>query len=375
LTGPAVGAIVSVDVQWLAIRSLHNRQDRSMVATLERPRTTTIPLSTPRAGSFDAYGRRMSYLRISLTDRCNFRCVYCMPAVGMTFQPREELLTDDELLRSVGLCARIGFTKLRLTGGEPTIRPHVVELVRAMKAFPGIEEISMTTNALLLSRLAADLKEAGLDRINVSLDTLDPIRFKAMTRGGRLDLVWAGLEAADAVGLRPIKINAVVVKGQNDAEVGDLAALTLDRPWQVRFLEIMPMEGVGLVFDEGLVTSEETRTRLEGRFGPLEPVEAPPGDPARVWRIPGAPGTIGFISPVSAPFCAHCNRVRLTADGKLRLCLLRNDEVDLRDLMRAGADDATLERQLRAGIWRKPWGHGLAEGDRDVGRGMSQIGG
>jgi cyclic pyranopterin phosphate synthase len=347
-----------------------------MVATLERPVTLITPNTRPRPhGAFDAYGRQMTYLRISLTDRCNFRCVYCMPAIGMKFQPRDELLTDEELLRAVSICAGLGFTKLRLTGGEPTVRPHLVDLVREMKSFPGIEEISMTTNALLLSRMAADLKEAGLDRINVSFDTLDPDKFKVMTRGGRLDLVWAGLEAADAVGLTPIKINAVVVKDQNETDVVDLAALTITRDWQVRFLEIMPMEGVGTVYDEGLVTSAETQARLEAQFGPLIPVDAPPGDPARVWRLPGARGTVGFISPISAPFCAHCNRVRLTADGKLRLCLLRNDEIDLRDLMRSGADDAALERQVRTGIWRKPWGHGLAEGDRNIGRGMSQIGG
>jgi cyclic pyranopterin phosphate synthase len=347
-----------------------------MVAMLEQIDAKPIHLMKPAiTGAFDAYGRQMSYLRISLTDRCNFRCVYCMPAIGMKFQPRDELLTDDELLRSVGLCAKIGFTKLRLTGGEPTIRPHLVELIREMKAFPGIEEISMTTNALLLSRNAEALKAAGLDRINVSFDTLDPDRFKLMTRGGRLDLVWAGLEAADRVGLTPIKINSVVVRGQNDDEVGELAALTLDRSWQIRFLEIMPMEGVGTVYDESMVSSAETQAKLEARFGALEPLETPPGDPARVWRIRGALGTVGFISPISAPFCASCNRVRLTADGKLRLCLLRNDEVELRDLMRAGASDDQIERQLRAGIWRKPWGHGLAEGDRNIGRGMSQIGG
>jgi cyclic pyranopterin phosphate synthase len=347
-----------------------------MVSTLEPATVTPIHLVRPeRRGAFDAYGRQMSYLRISLTDRCNFRCVYCMPAVGMKFQPRDELLTDDELLRAVRLCAEIGFTKLRLTGGEPTVRPHLVELIRAMKALPGIEEISMTTNALLLSRNAEAYKVAGLDRINVSFDTLDPERFKLMTRGGRFDLVWAGLEAAERVGLTPIKINSVVIRGQNDHEVADLAALTLERDWQMRFLEIMPMEGVGTVYDEGLVTSAETQALIERRFGPLTPLETPPGDPARVWKIPGACGTVGFISPISAPFCASCNRVRLTADGKLRLCLLRNDEVDLRDMMRAGANDEQLERQLRAGIWRKPWGHGIAEGDRDIGRGMSQIGG
>jgi len=346
-----------------------------VVASPPRMFQISRPVSAPGASAVDAFGRQMTYLRISLTDRCNFRCVYCMPALGMKFQPRDEVLTDDELLRLVGLFARIGVTKLRLTGGEPTIRPRLVELVRGMKAAPGIEELSMTTNALLLGRLAPDLKAAGLDRINVSLDTLDPDRFKLMTRGGRLDLVWQGLEAAAAVGLDPIKINAVVIRGQNDHEVGDLAALTLDRPWQVRFLEIMPLEGVGDVHDATLVTSEETQARLEARFGQLTPIEAPPGDPARVWQIDGAAGTVGFISPVSAPFCAACTRVRLTADGKLRLCLLRPDEVDLRDAMRAGATDTHLLARIQAGVWRKPWGHGLADGERTTIRGMSQIGG
>lgn len=332
--------------------------------------------TAPFAGTaIDAYGRAMTYLRISLTDRCNFRCLYCMPAIGMKFQPRDEHLSDDELLRLVGLFARTGVTKIRLTGGEPTIRPRLVELVRGIKSFPGIEELSMTTNALLLGRLAGDLAEAGLDRVNVSIDTLNPDRFKLMTRGGRFDLVWQGIEAAEAAGMRPIKLNTVVVKDQNDEEVVDMAALTLDRPWQVRFLEIMPMEGVGDVHDEGIVTSEQTQARLEARFGPLVPVETDAADPARTWKIPGAAGTIGFISPVSEPFCASCNRVRLTADGKLRLCLLRPDEGDLRDIMRAGADDAELEQAIRSAIWRKPWGHGLAEGERVTVRGMSQIGG
>src|SRR5687768_582517 len=193
---------------------------------------TVAPISIldqRRAVTRDAFGRAMTYLRISLTDRCNFRCLYCMPAIGMKFQPRDELLTDDELIRAVGLCAELGFTKLRLTGGEPTVRPHLVDLVRRMKAFPGIEELSMTTNALLLGRIAGDLKAAGLDRVNVSIDTLDPVKFRSMTRGGRLDLVWQGIEAADAVGMRPIKLNSVVVRGQNDREVGEMAALTLER--------------------------------------------------------------------------------------------------------------------------------------------------
>ena len=326
-------------------------------------------------GPRDAFGRPMNYLRISLTDRCNFRCVYCMPAIGMKFQPREEMLTDEELIRLVGLFAQLGFTKLRLTGGEPTVRPHLVDLIREMKAFDGIKEISMTTNALLLGRIAGDLKEAGLDRVNISIDTLDPVKFKTMTRGGRFDLVWQGIEAADAVGMRPIKLNTVVLKDQNEFQVGEMAKLTLEKDWQVRFLEIMPMEGVGVVYDESLVTSDQTQARLEAEFGPLEPVSADPSDPARVWRIPGAKGTIGFISPISQPFCETCNRVRLTSDGNLRLCLLRPDEVSLRDRMRMGQSDEELLDHLRAGIYRKPWGHRVHEGDRTTVRGMSQIGG
>jgi len=334
--------------------------------------------AVPRAGeriTRDAYGRPITYLRISLTDRCNLRCVYCMPAHGMKFAPREELLTDEELLRIVRAAAQVGFSRLRLTGGEPTVRPNLVELVRAMAQIPGVEDISMTTNGLLLERLAHDLAAAGLKRINVSLDTLDPQRYRIITRGGRIEKVWAGIAAAEDAGLSPIKLNAVVVRGFNDDEVPALAGLTLEPPWQVRFIEVMPLEGVAEVHDTGLVTSAETRARIEAVYGPLEQLDAPLSDPARVYRIPGAKGTIGFISPVSEPFCAFCNRIRLTADGKLRLCLLRADEVDIRELVRSGASDEALMERIRAAVWRKPWGHGLREGDRRTGRGMSQIGG
>ena len=190
------------------------------------PKTVPTAPAKSSGSAFDAYGRQMNYLRISLTDRCNFRCVYCMPASGMVFQPREELLSDDELIRLIGIFAKVGFRKIRLTGGEPTIRPHLVDIVREIKKQPGIEELSMTTNALILSRIARDLKDAGLDRVNVSFDTLDPVKFRMMTRGGRFDLVWAGLEAAQEVGLTPIKINSVVLRGHNDHEVVDLAALS-----------------------------------------------------------------------------------------------------------------------------------------------------
>ncbi len=333
------------------------------------------PLAKSGQGPRDAYGRAMNYLRISLTDRCNFRCVYCMPAVGMQFQPRAEMLTDEELIRLVGLFSKVGVNKIRLTGGEPTVRPYLVELIREMKRLDGVDEISMTTNALILNRIAADLKDAGLDRINVSIDTLDPVKFKMMTRGGRLDLVWEGIKAADAAGMAPIKLNTVVLKDHNEHDVEKMAELSIDHDWHVRFLEIMPMEGVGIVYDEGLVTSAETQARLERHFGPLDPIETHPSDPARLWRIPGAKGSIGFISPISAPFCDACNRIRLTADGKLRLCLIRPDEVDFRDMMRQGASDEAILTKIRAGIWRKPWGHRVHEGERNTIRGMSQIGG
>lgn len=326
-------------------------------------------------GPKDQFGRTMNYLRISLTDRCNFRCLYCMPASGMEFQPKDEMLTDEELIRLVGIFAKEGVTKLRLTGGEPTIRPHLTDLIREFKAFPGINEIAMTTNALLMSRKAQEYKDAGLDRINVSIDTLDPTRFRFMTRGGRLDMVWEGIETADRVGLGPIKLNSVVLKGQNDSDVIEMAKLTIERDWQVRFLEIMPMEGVGLVYDEGLVTSAETRAKLEEYFGPMDQLPAPDADPARLWKIPGAKGTIGFISPMSEPFCETCNRIRLTSDGNLRLCLLNGDEVNLRDMMREGGSDEDIGGLIRSGVFRKPWGHRAWEEQIRTIRGMSQIGG
>lgn len=327
------------------------------------------------SGPRDAFGRSMNYLRISLTDRCNFRCLYCMPATGMEFQPRDEMLSDDELIRLVGVFAELGVTKLRLTGGEPTIRPHLTELIRAFKSFNGVNEIAMTTNALLLSRKAQEYKDAGLDRVNVSIDTLDPVRFRFMTRGGRLDLVWQGIELADQVGLGPIKLNSVVVRGHTENDVIEMARLTVDRPWQVRFLEIMPMEGVGMVYEEGLVSSAETRATLEAEFGALEQLPSPDADPAKMWRIPGARGTIGFISPMSEPFCETCNRIRLTADGNLRLCLLHGDEVNLRDPMRAGATNAELAEIISGGVYRKPWGHAAWAEEIHTIRGMSQIGG
>jgi len=325
--------------------------------------------------ALDRFGRNIHYLRISLTDHCNLRCVYCMPE-DMTFRPNAELLQDDELLRLVNVFARLGFDKLRLTGGEPTVRANVVDLVRQMAAVPGIQSLSMTTNGVLLEKLARPLKEAGLQRVNVSLDTVDPERFKRITRWGKLEQVWAGIRAAEEAGLTPVKINAVVVRGFNDGDVTDLARLTLEHNWQVRFIEMMPFGGDTAFQQQQVVSDAEVRARIEAELGPLELQGGGRLDgEARIYRLPGAPGELGFISSVTLPFCASCSRARLTADGKLRLCLLRDKELDLLTPLRQGATDEELRQLVVAGIWVKPWGHGLADGEVATNRVMSEIGG
>lgn len=323
----------------------------------------------------DQYGRELTDLRISLTDRCNLRCVYCMPAEGIHFRPPDELLADDELLLLVRVAAELGVRKIRLTGGEPTVRPNLVDLVRTIHATPGIEDIALTTNGLLLDRLAAPLAVAGLNRVNVSLDTLDAAKFAAITRGGRVDQVTAGIAAAEAAGLVPIKINAVVVRGFNEDDVVSLAALTLDRPWDVRFIEMMPFSTVGDFAEAGVVKSEETIAKVEAALGPLAPIDLSGDDPARTYRLSGAAGRLGFISTVSNPFCAKCGRLRLTADGRLRLCLLRDDEVDLLTPLRKGASYEEIKEVFRAGAFRRPFGHALAEQLYPQARAMIQIGG
>ena len=328
-----------------------------------------------RDPAHDSFGRRINYLRISLTDRCNFRCVYCMPEHGAHFAPRDELLHDDELLRVVKAAAAVGFEKIRLTGGEPTIRRNLVELVEGIARTPGIREISMTTNALRLKDQAAALKAAGLTRVNISIDSLDPDKFRSMTRGGDLARVWAGVEEAERVGFTPLKLNSVIVRGLNDDEVCDLARLTVDRPWQYRFIEMMPLAGVGEMAESSVVATTEIIERLEGEFGPLEFVGWFGSDPARTYRIPGAKGTLGFISSITEPFCSTCNRMRLTADGKLHLCLLRDNELDLRGALRSGADDDEIEALIREAVFLKPWGHGLPDGVKPTLRGMSELGG
>jgi cyclic pyranopterin phosphate synthase len=324
----------------------------------------------------DRFGRNISYLRISLTDHCNLRCVYCMPE-DMVFRPTSEMMQDDEVITLFRLFVDLGFSKFRLTGGEPTARANVVDLVRQMCATPGVDEISMTTNGVLLGKLAEPLARAGLKRVNISVDTLDAEKFHKLTRWGKLEDVWEGILATERAGLTPIKLNAVVVRNYNDGQdVVDLAALTLDHAWQVRYIEMMPFGGVGDFQQTGVVTEEELHQTIETSLGPLESINSGRLDgEARLFRLKGAPGTLGFISSVSAPFCAACNRARLTSDGRIRLCLLRENEVDLLTPLRQGATTADLKQIIRDGIWAKPWGHGLADNVIPLNRTMSEIGG
>jgi GTP 3',8-cyclase len=274
----------------------------------------------------------------------------------------------------VRIMAQTGFEKIRLTGGEPTLRRDLVSLVDAIANTPGISEVSMTTNALLLAPIAQQLADAGLKRVNISIDSLNPESFRKITRGGDLARVWAGIEAAEKAGLTPLKLNCVVVRGVNDHEVLDLARLTIDKPWQMRFIEVMPLVGVAEVADNGVVPSNELIAQIEAEFG-LNFLGWYGADPARTYQIPGAQGKIGFISSISDPFCATCNRMRLTADGKLHLCLLRDNELDLRAALRGSSSDEELEALVRHAVWIKPWGHGLPDGVKPTVRGMSELGG
>jgi cyclic pyranopterin phosphate synthase len=324
----------------------------------------------------DDFGRAINYLRVSVTDRCNLRCIYCMPAEGIRKQSHAEILSYEEIELIIRAAAELGISKVRLTGGEPLARLGVVDLVRTIAAMPGIDDLSMTTNGTLLARYAEALASAGLRRVNVSLDSLHADRFAQITRRGRLADVWAGLAAAEAAGLAPIKINMVVVRGLNDDEVGDFARRTLSAAWHVRFIELMPIGPSASWTGGGTVPIPEIRARIEAEVGPLAAVHGPSGSgPARYYQLPGAEGTIGFIGAQSEHFCTTCNRLRLTADGRLRPCLMNDREIDLRGPLRAGADLVEVERLLTQAIQVKPQRHRLGEALSPRDRTMAQIGG
>lgn len=325
----------------------------------------------------DRFGRAIDYLRISLTDRCNLRCAYCMPTEGLTFAPDDELLSAAEIEAVVRAAAGQGFRKVRLTGGEPLLRADLLDIVARIAAVDGIADISLTTNGIRLPQLAAPLRAAGLRRVNVHIDTLRPDNLARLMRWGRLADLWAGLAAAEAAGLAPIKINAVIARGYNDEDVAELAALSLDHPWTVRFIELMPL-GSGqesrFAIDR-YVPNHEVKARIEAALGPLSPLpNADPSDESRNFQLAGAPGRVGFISPVSEPYCGTCNRMRLTADGKLHLCLLHDDELDLRAALRSGGL-AELEALLARAVAAKPTGHALNRGIHTEARRMHAIGG
>ena len=309
----------------------------------------------------DRFGRVHRDLRISLTDRCQLRCTYCMPADGVPWLPGPTMLTTDELVRIARVAVGLGVTEIRLTGGEPLLRPDVVDVVgrlAALRGHDGAPEVSLTTNAMRLPALAAPLRDAGLSRVNVSLDTLDRERFRELTRRDRLGQTLAGLAAADAAGLHPVKLNAVVMRGVNDDEVVDLVRFALDHGYQMRFIEQMPLDA-GHTWDRrAMVTQAEILDRLGTAFR-LSPVPTRGSAPAELFVVDDGPATVGVIASVSAPFCGSCDRVRLTADGQLRACLFARDETDLRTLVRDGADDDALAAAFRSCLAGKRPGHDI----------------
>jgi cyclic pyranopterin phosphate synthase len=324
----------------------------------------------------DSFGRKIDYLRISITDRCNLRCAYCLPENGIDWLKRDDLLSADEIVSVVKAATELGVQKIRLTGGEPLVRPDVLDIVRRIAATPGIREVSITTNAMLLEKMAAPLAEAGLTRVNISMDTLDLEKFRRIARFGNIDHVWRGLQAAQDAGLAPLKINTVVVRGVNDDELFSLARLSVENPWHIRFIELMPVGnrqswGVEFPDRDRYFSIREMRERLVSLN--LQPDSAPVGNgPARTFRIPRALGTVGFISPVGEHFCEHCNRLRLTADGRLRACLLLDREISIRDALHSGGD---LKALLQTATKQKPRGHELELNHLPEARRMAQIGG
>jgi GTP 3',8-cyclase len=329
----------------------------------------------------DSFNREINYLRISVTDNCNLRCVYCMPLEGLRFLPRDEMLSAEEIERVVRAAVSVGFRKFRLTGGEPTLRLDLLEIIERLAAIPGVGDLALTTNALLLPKLARPLKDAGLRRINVHLDSLNPETVERQMRWGTFERIWQGIMAAEEAGLVPIKLNAVVAAGYNESDVVDLGRLTLARDWHVRFIELMPLGGgeCASLSIKRYVSNIETRRRIEMALGPLAELEANnPSDEARNFKLSGAQGVIGFISPVSEPYCGTCNRMRLTTDGKFHLCLLNDDELDVRKALRSGNGDGGMgqvsEILLKA-VETKPTGHHLLEGRSTQARSMFQIGG
>jgi len=321
----------------------------------------------------DGFGRSIEYLRISVTDRCNFRCRYCMPAAGLEWLPKSDILSYEEITQVVRELAPLGLRRLRITGGEPTLRPQLELLVGMLRSIPGIEDISLSTNGVRLPELAGSFRNAGLDRVNMSADSLRPDRIRQISRRNIDFDPIAAATAAEQAGLSPIKINVVVMRGINDDELRDFARLTIEREWHVRFIELMPVGEMRELTWDHVVPSEEVLRQLE-EIAPIEPAAGPArgNGPARYFRFADARGTVGVITPMSHTYCGSCNRVRLTADGRLRTCLFGEDEVDLRSPLREGLP---LEPFFRSALSSKPKEHHLLQMQVGGLRALSQVGG
>ncbi|MDF1616591.1 GTP 3',8-cyclase MoaA [Petrocella sp. FN5] len=316
----------------------------------------------------DSYGRKINYLRLSVTDRCNLRCQYCMPENGIEKMEHKDILSIEEMDAIVGVFAKMGITKIRLTGGEPLVRGGILTLIEKIKAHTEIKEVALTTNGLLLKDMAQDLKDSGLNRVNISVDSLDSKKFSDMTRGGHLEDLLAGIEEAKRVGLTPIKLNVVLIGGFNDDEIPDFVALTKDEAIDVRFIELMPIGEVARWSKNNFLANQ---TVLE-RVPELTPVEdEDPASPAKYYRLPGGKGKIGLISPITCKFCEDCNRIRLTPEGKLKYCLHSDEEFDLKKALEEGRD---LKAYIQESIQKKPKEHNLENG-KSILRNMVQIGG
>lgn len=329
----------------------------------------------------DNYNRNINYLRVSITDRCNLRCVYCMPKEGVSVIGHNDILKYEEILRVVNVAVKTGIVKVRVTGGEPLVRKGVVDFLTSLKTIDGLKDISLTTNGILLENFAEGLFNAGIRRINVSLDSLNPEKYASITRGGNLKAVLRGIDKVYKTGFSPIKINVVVIKGVNEDEVLDFAKLSIEKPYQVRFIELMPVGEAGADNNDKHVSNDSVMEKI-GKYHILEPVSGPGNKtdgPARIYRIQGGRGEIGFISPVSHHFCESCNRLRLTADGHLRACLLSDEENDLKDPLRSGCSDPELEDLIKTIIAKKPTRYDIAISDKvhfkKCARNMHSIGG
>ena len=322
----------------------------------------------------DRYGRVHDDLRISVTDRCNLRCVYCMTETGMTFLPHGALLSFDELIRVARVARELGVTSLRLTGGEPLVRKNLASLIEGLSAL-GFRDLALTTNAMLLAPMVPSLRDAGLKRVNISCDSLRPDRFSSIRRRGELATVLEAMDAVEAAGLVPLKVNVVILRGQNDDEILDFAAFARDTGRVVRFIEFMPLDAQGTWDNSQLVSGREIFEQISARW-PLNAISEHHSAPAERFTFADGRGEIGLISSVTQPFCGTCNRLRLTADGSIRNCLFSDDEFSLRDLMRGGADDDELAAVLRRAVWAKYPGHAINEpGFLSPARSMSMIGG